>query len=121
MESEGYSLAAIIINIFIFTYQYKLLHLIIIFLTFKVIASTQKCKIQFYYNKKSKYWTDFLANTSIASHEYTPYAFALHGHMQSALYLILEIRMKFFFPIKYERELFKLSDGGTIALDWSID
>lgn len=24
-------------------------------------------------------------------------------------------------PLKYERELFKLSDGGTIALDWHKD
>jgi predicted alpha/beta-fold hydrolase len=25
------------------------------------------------------------------------------------------------FPLKYDRELFLLSDGGTIALDWNID
>jgi len=24
-------------------------------------------------------------------------------------------------PLKYDRELFRLSDGGTIALDWHID
>jgi hypothetical protein len=29
--------------------------------------------------------------------------------------------MKIRFPLKYDRELFKLSDGGTIALDWNID
>ena len=29
--------------------------------------------------------------------------------------------MKLWFPIKYEREIFKLSDGGQIALDWAID
>jgi predicted alpha/beta-fold hydrolase len=34
---------------------------------------------------------------------------------------LFEIRMKLAFPIQYERELFKLSDGGTIALDWYKD
>lgn len=29
--------------------------------------------------------------------------------------------MKAFYPYSYERELFILSDGGTIALDWQID
>ena len=29
--------------------------------------------------------------------------------------------MKIWFPLKYEREIFILSDGGTIALDWQID
>ena len=29
--------------------------------------------------------------------------------------------MKIRFPMNYDRELFELSDGGTIALDWNID
>ncbi len=29
--------------------------------------------------------------------------------------------MKIKYPMKYDRELFKLSDGGTIALDWIRD
>jgi len=29
--------------------------------------------------------------------------------------------VKFVFPYRFERELFKLSDGGTVALDWVID
>jgi predicted alpha/beta-fold hydrolase len=35
--------------------------------------------------------------------------------------MICEICFKIYFPIKYERELFVLSDGGTIAIDWAID
>ena len=31
------------------------------------------------------------------------------------------ISTKIKFPLKYDRELFKLSDGGTIALDWRSD
>lgn len=37
------------------------------------------------------------------------------------MYLICEICFKIYYPIKYEREIFKLKDGGTIALDWAID
>ena len=33
----------------------------------------------------------------------------------------VEIVAKMFNKIKFERELFTLSDGGTIALDWVID
>ena len=29
--------------------------------------------------------------------------------------------MKIKYPMKYDRELFKLSDGGAIALDWIRD
>ena len=37
------------------------------------------------------------------------------------MFVICEILLKLVFPIKYEREFFTLSDGGTIALDWVID
>jgi predicted alpha/beta-fold hydrolase len=35
--------------------------------------------------------------------------------------VLFEIRMKVAFPIKYQREMLTLSDGGSIALDWYID
>jgi predicted alpha/beta-fold hydrolase len=37
------------------------------------------------------------------------------------MFMIVEIVLKLFYPIKYEREMFILEDGGTIALDWVID
>jgi hypothetical protein len=41
--------------------------------------------------------------------------------MHTLIYALFEMRMKIFFPFKYEREIFTLSDGGTIALDWQLD
>jgi abhydrolase domain-containing protein 1/3 len=53
--------------------------------------------------------------------EYTPWILTLNGCTQCLIYVLFEIRMKLFFPIKYEREIIKLSDGGQLALDWQID
>lgn len=37
------------------------------------------------------------------------------------MFMTVEIVLKLVYPIKYEREMFQLSDGGTISLDWIID
>ena len=63
----------------------------------------------------------FVRETNINEMYYTPYMLTLNGHLQAIFYLICEIIFKVYFPIKYEREIFRLSDGGQIALDWVID
>ncbi len=51
-----------------------------------------------------------------------PHPLTLNGHLQAIIYMMMEIVLtKIRFPLKYDRELFLLSDGGTIALDWNID
>ncbi len=52
---------------------------------------------------------------------YTPHTLTLTGNMQSFIYGWSEIFIKWVFPFKFEREMFNLSDGGTIAIDWVID
>jgi predicted alpha/beta-fold hydrolase len=37
------------------------------------------------------------------------------------MFMVVEIILKLVYPLKYERELFKLKDGGTLGLDWVID
>lgn len=64
---------------------------------------------------------DFVKSTKIKDIHYTPHMLTLNGHLQCLIYMICEVCFKIYFPIKYEREIFKLSDGGTIALDWMID
>lgn len=64
---------------------------------------------------------EFLKKSNIRNLTYTPYFLALSGNMQSFVYMWTEIFTKMFTKVKFERELFKLSDGGTIALDWVID
>ncbi len=51
-----------------------------------------------------------------------PHPLTLNGHLQAIIYMMMEVVLtKIKFPLKYDRELFLLSDGGTIALDWNID
>jgi predicted alpha/beta-fold hydrolase len=51
-----------------------------------------------------------------------PHPLTLNGHLQAIIYMMMEVVLtKIRFPLKYDRELFLLSDGGTIALDWNID
>lgn len=64
---------------------------------------------------------DFLNKSKIREYKYTPHWFTLNGALQCFLFIAVEVVLKLVYPIKYEREIFKLSDGGTIALDWVID
>lgn len=64
---------------------------------------------------------DFVKSSKVREIYYTPYMVALNGHLQCFVYMLCEVCFKIYFPIKYEREIFKLSDGGTIALDWVVD
>jgi predicted alpha/beta-fold hydrolase len=63
----------------------------------------------------------FIEESKAQEFTYTPYWLTSNGHMQAIMSVITEICLKFYFPIRYEREEYRLSDGGTIALDWAID
>ena len=65
---------------------------------------------------------DFVNFIKMKDWAYRPHAFTLNGHLQAFIYLMIEMFLvKIRKPLRYERELIKLSDGGTIALDWHID
>ena len=83
----------------------------------KFITKGQAEIFKFYYQKGSM-MEEFLMKTEIRKMVYVPWIFAVNNVMQCVIYLMFEIRMKIWFPLSYERELFILSDGGTIALDW---
>lgn len=51
--------------------------------------------------------------------KFTPSFFLPNGHWQTIMNPIQGARLKKKSPITYDRELFKFSDGGTIALDWT--
>ncbi len=63
----------------------------------------------------------FMKDSKIKEMAYVPYTLALNGHCQAILSIIYELFLSIRFPIKYEREMFTLSDGGTIGIDWVID
>lgn len=91
------------------------------FVTMKLVSYYQKQKIQLHFSKRSALMKEFVSKSNIRHFEYIPWFGAVNSLMQIVLYAFYEIRMKVAFPIKYEREMFNLSDGGTIALDWQID
>jgi len=65
--------------------------------------------------------SDFLKSSKIREIKYTPYWCSLNGFLNCIMFLFCEVASKLFKPVKYERELFKLPDGGTIGIDWAID
>ena len=50
--------------------------------------------------------------------KYEPYLFAPTPAPQGIFYLFAEMFHKTVKPDKFEREIFKCPDGGTIGLDW---
>ena len=97
------------------------LFIIATLITFRIISLYQKEHIQFFYNKSSNIMREFLKKSKIRKMTYTPHTLTLTGNMQSFIYAWCEIFIKWLYPFKYERELFTLSDGGTIAIDWVVD
>ena len=87
--------------------------------------------MEFYYKKTvegsvsssgSNLIREFVKKSKIREITYIPHALAINGHVQAFIYVWIELFMvKIRKPLKYEREIIKLSDGGTIALDWYID
>lgn len=77
-------------------------------ITFRIISIYQREKIQFFYNRSSSLMKEFLQTTNVRKLTYTPHFMALHGNMQSFLYMFTEMAVKLVYPYKYERELFKL-------------
>ena len=64
---------------------------------------------------------NFVNKSNIRNQVFIPYFLTITNQMQAIFYILTEIVFKLRFPLKFERELFSLSDGGTIALDWVID
>ncbi len=52
---------------------------------------------------------------------FTPCIYILSNHIGGAAYLIYETIAKMSRNLQFEREIFTLSDGGTIAIDWYVD
>ena len=60
---------------------------------------------------------EFMSKSKATTMTYIPYTLGLNGHLQVFIYLMVElVLVKLLQPLKYERELFELADGGTIAL-----
>jgi len=52
--------------------------------------------------------------------KYRPSIFTLNAPLQIVFFLFLSIWEKWKKEVKYAREIFTLSDGGELALDWLV-
>ena len=84
----------------------------------KLVSYIRTTPLQLYYWKENGLFKEFVEKTEISRLIFKPHMFAPTPALQSIFYLICEIAMHKFQPVKFERELLKLSDGGTIGLDW---
>jgi predicted alpha/beta-fold hydrolase len=64
---------------------------------------------------------DFVTSTRIRDIHFTPHILALNTHIHTVSFMFVELYTKLVYRLKFERELFRLSDGGTIAIDWVLD
>merc|ERR1740115_91836 len=88
---------------------------VLIFAAYRYTAS-QACKLNFKY-KAGAFNDSFLKQSKIKDLTYKPYWYCLNSHFQGFLYLIYETIQCSYYPIQYDRELFTLSDGGTLAIE----
>ena len=56
--------------------------------------------------------------SNLAKFEYVPYSFVWNVHLQGVFFTPYTMIHETFFKAKYYREVFALSDGEKIALDW---
>ncbi|CDW77448.1 embryogenesis-associated protein emb8-like [Stylonychia lemnae] len=98
-----------------------ILCILALIVSLKIISNYQTEKMRFHYNKQSTLMREFVKTSKIREYTYTPYWCTLNAFTNCMIFLFCELASKLMKPVKYERELFTLSDGGTIALDWIVD
>ena len=84
----------------------------------KLYAVSCKGKLVLDYDQTNELFKKFVEKSQITSLEYEHFFLSPTPAWQGFIYLLIEIFYENLFPTKFERELFKLKDGGTIGLDW---
>ena len=57
-------------------------------------------------------YNELLKQTNIASMKFKPHILALNGHLQGLAYIISEMFLQKFAPVRFTREILELQDGG---------
>ena len=84
----------------------------------KIITYRRKKQLELRYDHSNELFKEFIAKSEISKMEYEPYIFAPTPGLQGFVYLLMETFYENIRPEKFNRELIKLPDGGTIGLDW---
>lgn len=96
-----------------------LLFFLLIFLAWcLIIRKWQTKRIKFYFQPTYSVWKDLLAQTKLSTMRYQPSFFTLTSELQVCWFPFVELWQKATDKLRYNREIFSLSDGGECALDW---
>lgn len=87
----------------------------------KLIAISQRSKLELVYDQSSPFFKDFVSNTQISTLIYEPFMLALSPAFQAIIYLMKEVPYENLYPDPFNREVLTLADGATIGLDWDGD
>lgn len=86
-----------------------------------LIAKYQARPMKMYYNSKDKLMKEFIEKTNIKNMIFRPFFLCLTPFSQTAMVLLVENIQKSIWKNNTEIELFITPDGGTLAVEWSID
>lgn len=91
-----------------------------IFVLFYIISHVQTSNVEVHFDRQNKLLKDFVESSKMEQMIYRPWIFAITPMLQFTFYMFKEMWDQRF-PYKFDRELIKCSDGGTIGIDWTID
>jgi hypothetical protein len=99
---------------------YLLVTSFVCLLILKFNAIRQRKGLTFYYKNGNPLIDSFIRKTQISKLQYEPYLPAFNQHAQGFFYTLYADISRYFklLELEFERELFKLEDGGMIAMDW---
>lgn len=95
--------------------------IVAILATLKFIAWRRSSRMRFNYNKENKLFNEFMEKSTISQLKFEPHILAPTPALQGIIYLLAETFHQNFRPDKFNREIIKCPDGGTIGLDWDGD
>ena len=91
----------------------------IVFIALLYLKAKQKLDaLQLYYHPKSGLVKKVVETSRLGQMVFKPSILLPNGNLQTFMNPVMGYMLKRKREIRYERELFKMKDGGTIAIDW---
>lgn len=87
----------------------------------KLLSIKQTTSLKFQYNRSNRLMTEFIGRSKITQLVYRPYWLSITPFLQALAFVFSEEMNKYWKPEEFDRETFKLEDGGTVGIDWAYD
>eukprot|EP00347_Sterkiella_histriomuscorum_P004112 403361706 len=94
---------------------------LLVFLFGQVTSYYQAKRTKFYYQPTNKLYQELMKNSKLTQMRYRPWTFAFNAHWQAFLFPAVEMAHQYLNKQKLKNEVFTLSDGGCIMLDWYLN